>query len=273
MNWPWLTLLGLGAGSFGAAVGAGGGVVLAPLLLILTDLEPEVVVGTSLALVALNGITSSPPNLRRGLVDRRGGFIFGLAAMPGSVIAPFVVESVAGDMFRVLLALLVLALAVRLFTSRSDESARAGPRHLVRVGVVKRRIEAEKGQVFEYEYSEPLAAALNMALGFVSAFFGTGGGYIRTPLLVEGFRFPVRVAVATSMFAMVFYATAGTAVHWYLDNVNWVMVLWMSVGTVVGGQIGSKAAATVQASWIIKLLALMLLALGLRLLFQGVFQS
>ena len=266
-------LLGLGAGSLGAAVGAGGGIVLVPLLLALTDLEPPVIVGTSLALVAINGITISPAYMMRGLVDRRGGFIFGLAAMPGSVIAPFVVEAVAGGIFRVMLALLVLVLAVRLLTNRPDESKRAAPKHLVRVGVVKRRVEAERGQVFEYEYSEPLAAAFNMALGFVSAFFGTGGGYIRTPVLVKTFQFPVRVAVATSMFAMAFYATAGTAVHYYLENVNWAMVLWMGIGTVVGGQIGAKVAATVRASWIIKLLALMLVAIGLRLLIQGIFQS
>ncbi len=273
MSWPWLTFLGLGAGSLGAAVGAGGGVVLAPLLLILTDLEPPIVAGTSLALVALNGVTSSPAYLKRGLVDRRAGVIFGLAAIPGSVVAPFVVEAVAGGIFRVLLALLVLALAVRLFFNRSDEAEQAGPRPLLRVGVVKRRIEAENDQVFEYEYSEPLAAAFNVALGFVSAFFGTGGGYVRTPVLVEGFRFPVRVAVATSMFAMAFYAAAGAAVHAYLANVNWAMALWMGIGTVVGGQVGAKAAATVRAGWIIKLLALMLAAIGLRLLVQGVFQS
>ena len=272
MSWPWLTLLGLGAGSFGAAVGAGGGVVLVPLLLALTDLEPPVVVGTSLALVAVNGITIAPAYMKRGLVDRRGGLIFGLAAMPGSAIAPFVVEAVAGGIFRVLLALLVLALAVQLFANNPDKSGREAQRHLVRVGVVKRRIEAEKGQVFEYEYSEPLAAAFNMALGFVSAFFGTGGGYIRTPVLVEVFRFPVRVAVATSMFAMAFYATAGTAVHSYLDNVNWVMVLWMGIGTVIGGQIGARVAATVRASWIVRVLALVLAAIGLRLLIQGLFQ-
>ena len=273
MSWSWLTLLGLGAGSLGAAVGAGGGIVLVPMLLALTDLEPPVVVGTSLALVAINGITISPAYMMRGLVDKRGGFIFGLAAIPGSVIAPFLVEAVAGGIFRVMLALLVLALAVRMLAKSSDESERGAQRHLVRVGVVKRRIEAEKGQVFEYEYSEPLAAAFNVALGFVSAFFGTGGGYIRTPVLVEGFRFPVRVAVATSMFAMAFYATAGTVVHSYLDNVNWAMVLWMGIGTVVGGQIGAKAAATVRATWIVKLLTLMLVAIGLRLLIQGIFQS
>ncbi len=274
MSWPWLTLLGLSTGAFGAAVGAGGGVVLVPLLLILTDTEPPIVAGTSLTLVALNAITSSPSYLLKGLVDRRGGLLLGLAAIPGSTLAPFVVESLAGGVYRVLLGLLILGLAVRLLTAGYGEPERAAPRSMVRLGVVKRRIEAEKGQVFEYEYSEPLAAAFNAALGFVSALFGTGGGYIRTPVLVAAFGFPARVAVATSMFAMAFYATAGAAVHASLHNVNWYpMVFWVGVGMVVGGQIGAKLAATVRASWIIKLLALVLVVIGLRLLIQALFQS
>ena len=273
VSWSWLTLLGLGAGSLGAAVGAGGGIVLVPMLLALTDLEPPVVVGTSLALVAITGITISPAYMMRGLVDKRGGFIFGLAAIPGSVIAPFLVEAVAGGIFRVMLALLVLALAVRMLAKSSDESERGAQRHLVRVGVVKRRIEAEKGQVFEYEYSEPLAAPSMWRWGSCRRSSAPAAATYAPPCSLRASGSRSESPSPTSMFAMAFYATAGTVVHSYLDNVNWAMVLWMGVGTLVGGQIGAKAAATVRATWIVKLLTLMLIAIGLRLLIQGIFQS
>ena len=50
-------------------------------------------------------------------------------------------------------------------------------------------------------------------LGFISSFFGIAGGPIRTPVLVHFFNFPVRVAVATSLFALSFYGAAGAVVY------------------------------------------------------------
>lgn len=270
MDWQWLVLLGFGTGVFGVTIGTGGGLLLVPLLLIFTQLEPAYVAGTSLSLVAINSITSSVAYLRRGLVDKRGGVLFGLAAVPGSVIAPFAVESMGGGIYRILFALLLLGLAMQMLRSKLRDSTQVVSRRRAQVGS-RRYIEAENGQVFEFEYSELLAAGFNALLGFVSAFFGTGGGYIRTPVLVEAFGFPVRVAVATSVFALAFYATTGAAVHAFLYHVEWYPIfIWTGVGLVVGGQMGAKLAATIQGTWIIRALILLLVVMGVRLLIQGV---
>ena len=61
-------------------VGTGGGVILVPMLMLLFDIEPAVVAGTSLTLVALNSFSGSLAYRRQGLVDRRSGLLFGAAA-------------------------------------------------------------------------------------------------------------------------------------------------------------------------------------------------
>ena len=53
MDWLWLALLGFGTGAYGTLVGAGGGFILGPALLIFFDMEPQVVAGTALAAVAI----------------------------------------------------------------------------------------------------------------------------------------------------------------------------------------------------------------------------
>ena len=88
--------------------------------------------------------------------------------------------------------------------------------------IKERRIDTKRGQRFRYHFNEPLATSTNFAIGFVSAFFGTGGGFLRTPLLVGVFNFPVRVAVATSVFALSFYSTVGSVVHASLLHVSMV---------------------------------------------------
>ena len=76
----WLLLLGFGTGTLGVMVGIGGGIVLVPVLLFATDMEPAVVAGTSLALVAVNSYAGSWTYRRMGLVDLRSGLLFSAAA-------------------------------------------------------------------------------------------------------------------------------------------------------------------------------------------------
>ena len=294
-EWLWLALLGLGTGSYAVLVGAGGGLVLVPMLLIFFNMKPEDVAGTSLALVAVESFSGSLGYGRLGLVDRRSGLLFAAAAIPGSVVAPFAVEAVAGGVFRVLFGLILVGLAVHMLL-RTRIHIRTPSGHLL-VGlaaqilarthihvklplgskalstgaVTTRRITTRRGQSFQYEFNEALAAIFNLFLGFMSAFFGTGGGFLRIPVLVTAFGFPVRVAVATSIFALFISATAGSVVHASLGHVDWYPTfVWAGVGLLVGAQIGAQLATRVGSVWILRLLVVLLLVMGGRLLMEGI---
>ena len=265
-----LALLGLGAGVFGVMVGAGGGIIMAPVLLLFSDLEPTVVAGTSLALVSVNSFSGTLAYRPMRLADRRSGLLFAAAAIPGSVAAPFVVRELAPDLFRAIFGLLLLGLAVHMLWRRTggdDRPAKAGRR--IRRSHTKRRVESDSG-VYEYEFNEGLATGFNAILGFISAFLGTGGGFLRTPVLVAAFGFPVRVAVATSVFALSIYATVGATVHAGLGHLDWYPTfVWAGVGFLMGSQIGARLAGNVPTVWLIRLLAAVLLAMGGALLAQA----
>ena len=290
----WLVLLGLGTGTFGILVGAGGGVILAPMLLIFSDMSPEVVAGTSLALVAINSFSGSVVYQRLRLVDRRSGLLFAAAAIPGSLIAPFIVEVVAGGIFRALFGLLLIGLAVHLLVrtrihvrtgaglvlgalaarigahsmNRANNPARSGS--LTSATATSRQIRTSSGEVYKYKFNEALATGFNVILGFVSAFFGTGGGFLLTPVLVTAFRFPVRVAVATSVFALSIYTAVGATVHASLGHVDWYPTfVWAGVGLIIGGRIGARLGGTIRSVWIIRLLVVLLLGIGIRLMMDS----
>ncbi len=272
-EWGWLLLLGVGTGTFGVLLGVGGGILLVPALLLFSGTDAAVVAGTSLALVSVNSFAGSAAYLRRRLVDRRSGLIFGAAAVPGSIAGPFAVDLVADDPFRVLFGLMLLSLGVfMLVRSRFVREKPGGPKHRIQATVRRRHLTPSTGEVFDYEFNEGLAAVFNMVVGFISAFFGTGGGFIRTPVLVSVFGFPVRVAVATSIFTMSIYATAGALVHALLSHVEWYPTfVWAGIGLVIGSQIGALVAIKIRSLWIVRLLTIVLLTLGGRLVIQGLF--
>ncbi len=52
-----LLFLGLGTGIYGALVGAGGGFILAPVLILFFAMDPRIEAGTSLALVSVKSLS------------------------------------------------------------------------------------------------------------------------------------------------------------------------------------------------------------------------
>ena len=268
-------LLGFGTGVYGVLIGAGGGFILGPVLLIFFGMEPKTVAGTALALVAVNSISGGITFRRMGLVDLRSGLLFAMAAIPGSVAAPFVLGSVGGNIFRLLFGILLVVLAFGLAVRQGLPEDVLSPKESVlpktRGTTGAREITAGSGQVYIYQFNEALATAFNFVLGFISSFFGTGGGFLRTPVLVYVFSFPVRVAVATSIFTLSFYTTAGAITHAALGHVDWFPTFVMAgVGLVAGGQIGARLAGRLGGAWILRLLLIVVLALGVRLILEGV---
>ena len=305
VQWIILALVGFVTGVFGVLVGAGGGFILVPILRIFFDKDPAIVAGTVLALVAANSISGAFAYRYMRVVDKRSAYLFAAAAIPGSVIAPFVLKKALEGLpgvFDAMFGLLLVILAVRIATQQFDSGrqsrlgrARSRRRSFINPQTLhRRRITAESGETYRYRLNERWAVLINFVLGFISSFFGVGGGFLRTPILVYAFGFPVQVAVATSIFALSFYTTAGAATHAVQGNIEclfqslrWVCVpgaapyaligniewfptfVFAGIGLVTGGQIGARLSGKVQGPWIMRLLMLVILAMGVQLMIQG----
>jgi uncharacterized membrane protein YfcA len=273
VDWLWLILLGVFAGAYGVMVGAGGGFIIAPVLLIFFDLEPKEVAGTVLALVAINSVSGAVAYRGLGIVDRRSAVLFALAAIPGSVIAPFFLSQVAPSAFRIIFGLLMVGLSLRLIF-------RSPPKHLLDPNDLKpsanastrsRHITTRAGETYHYQFNEALAVAFNFFLGFIASFLGIGGGFLLTPALVYLFEFPIHVAVATSLTTLALYTTAGAVTHASLGHVQWFPIfLFTGIGFVAGGQLGVFLTPKIKGIWIIRLLLVVIFILGVRVLTQGI---
>src|SRR6266487_818347 len=87
LPWLGLLLLGIAVGAFGTLIGAGGGFLLVPILLLLYPNDSvETITTISLAVVFLNATSGSIAYARMGLIDYRTGAIFAAAGAPGAVL-------------------------------------------------------------------------------------------------------------------------------------------------------------------------------------------
>lgn len=274
LDWILMVLLGVFSGAYGVLVGAGGGFILSPMLLLLFGSEePKTVAGTVLAAIAINSILVAIRYIRMKVVDYRSALLFAGAAAPGAVVGAFGVSAVAPEIFSTLFGVLLLLLALQLaFRPNIVRVLRIGQsRRLISLPVSERYIKTASGQEYRYQFNETLATSFNVVLGFISSFFGIGGGFLRTPVLVLAFGFPVRIAAASSVFALAIYGSAGALTHSYLGHIElFPTLLFIGVGLAVGGQIGAILSGRIQGVWVMRMLLVVVLLLGIRLIWQGV---
>ena len=269
-----MALVGFGSGAYGVIVGAGGGFVLGPALLVISDSEPENVAGTVLTAIAVNSALVAWTYRKTGVVDYRSGLLFAAAAAPGAVVGALGVGAVAPDVFRIafgaLLILLAAYLALRPAVSDERGGREGGGPRLFKAAVKTRTIRTRDGAAHVYTFDEALAASFNVALGFVSSFFGVGGGFLRTPILATVFGFPVRVAAASSVFALAIYGGAGAVAHGALGHIEpFPTLVFGGVGLALGGQVGARLSERVKGVWVMRMLLAVALGLGIRLIWQG----
>lgn len=244
-----LALIGFAVGAFGTLIGAGGGFILTPILLLLYPHDsPQTLTAISLAAVFFNAASGTTAYARQRRVDYRSGIVFGLATLPGAVGGALVVGDVSRRLFDAIMGAVLALLAAWLLAG--DRWRVTVPRNTLRRG-----------------------ALYSLGVGFLSSFLGIGGGVIHVPLLVRALGFPTHIATATSHFVLAIMAGTGTVTHIALGSFGHGhgvrRAAALSIGVVAGAQLGARASLRLRGAVIQWLLAAALLALAARLLYAA----
>jgi uncharacterized membrane protein YfcA len=133
LNYFWLVPIGFAVGAYGTLIGAGGGFVLMPILVILYPNEsPVVLASISLAVVFFNALSGSIAYARMKRVDYRAGLLFAAATVPGAIVGALVTPMVSRRVFDLILGVLMVlgGTFLALFPKgvRRGEQAAAGGR-------------------------------------------------------------------------------------------------------------------------------------------------
>ena len=260
MLWVWLLLLGVAVGAVGTMIGAGGGFILVPILLVIYPTErPEIITCISLAVVFFNAASGSLAYAKMNRIDYRGAIIFSLATMPGAIIGAMCTSAISRRHFDLILGSLLLALSIFLLVRPvkvREELGGAANTHGDR-----RRTPRQ------YLYG----ALLSLGVGFASSLLGIGGGIIHVPAMVHLLGYPVHIATATSHLTLAVMALAGTIVHMVsgVFTIGYRRTFCLAIGVLIGAQVGALLSNRVRGAWIMRGLAVALGAVAVRVLAQG----
>ena len=260
-----LVALGLIVGAYGTLIGAGGGFVLVPLLLIIYPHDsPAQITAVSLGVVFVNASAGSLSYYRLRRADYRTGWWLAAATLPGAVLGSIVVGSIPRVTFELIMGVALLGVGGYLVMRPHARM----PLMLNAPFVVERTIIDSSGHSYSYRLNLGLAVFLSVGVGFLSSMLGIGGGILHVPLLTTFFGFPEHVATATSHFTLMFMSGAAVATHVLEGDYTATLrtTIALALGAVAGAPIGAALSERIEGRWIVRLLAVALGIVGLRLL-------
>ena len=193
--------------------------------------------------------------------------------MPGAILAVIGLEKIDSALFNILFAIILFLTGLYVYWSPSKSENKNLLKDFNKVNKnfwkTKREINTKAGENYKYTFIEPIATSVNVIFGFISSFFGIGGGPLRTPTLVYFFNFPVKVATATSVATMSIYTLFGSSAHFVSGNVEISAVIPLGIGGIFGSQFGVIISKRLKGRLVMKLLSFAMIAIAISMGIEG----
>ena len=271
-------LLGLGGavGFLSGLFGVGGGFLMTPLL-IFTGIPPAVAVGTGAVQIVATSMSGVLGHWRRRAVDIKMALVLVAGGAAGSIAGVFLFAAVRSlgqiDLFISLTYVVFLGTIGGLMLNESVRALRAA-----RAGrpVAVRRPGSHGwmlGLPFKLRFRRSRLyisvippVAIGFGVGVLVAVMGVGGGFIMVPAMIYLLRMPTNVVIGTSLLQILFVIAMAGILHATLNQtVDVVLALLLLASGVIGAQFGVRVGHRLRGEQLRSLLALLVLAVGLRL--------
>ena len=267
--------LGGGVGFLSGLFGVGGGFLMTPLL-IFFGIPPAVAVSTEANQIVASSVSGVLAHMRRGNVDFKMGGILMAGGVIGSTlgVALFsflreigqidLVIQLSYVVFLGIIGALMLTESLRTIVRSRQPGAVRGklhPHNWLHGLPFKMRFRRSKLYI-----SAILPLSIGAFVGVLAAIMGVGGGFIMVPAMIYLLGMPTSVVVGTSLFQIIFVTANVTLLQSIqTQTVDFLLAGLLLFGAVIGAQFGSRAGALLRGEQLRGLLALLVLAVCVKI--------
>lgn len=256
-----LIIFGCGVGLFGTLIGAGGGFIHVPILMIFFEFSPQMAIGTSITAVFLNALSGTFSYVTHKRIDYEIGLKFATVAVPGVLLGAVISQHYTFISFSILFSIVLLLLAIYLFSEKDLTIVRTMVKELPQ----ERQLVDAYGQLHAYAPDMMIGLAGSFFTGIFSGLFGIGGGIIHVPLMYSVLGLPVHIATATSHFILVITSFFAVIIFAGMHEINLDFAVFIGIGAILGAYLGARMALGASPRFIKQLIAVCLLMLALKL--------
>ena len=250
-------VIGLAVGVVVGALGAGGGILAVPVLVLLLGQDPHAATASSLVIVLLTALASLVHRARMREVAWRPGLVFALCTTIGGVAGSRASVLVDGTVLLAAFALLLGAVAVAMArqgmaarrSERTDDAETEGSGPAEELSEDLSEEATDPARPRGRTPSLPALVLAATVTGLLTGFFGVGGGFVVVPILVLALGMGPRRAAGTSLLVMIVASLVGLVSRAdILGTLDWTVTLVFAVGSMAGGLLGGPLSARARAS-------------------------
>jgi uncharacterized membrane protein YfcA len=245
-----LFVCGLIIGLVAAIFGIGGAIVAIPLFRILLGFPGNVAIATALPLTIPTALSGAIHFSKYGLIKYKTAIFGGVIGIAFSIFGAFLTQYFSSEFLMLCFGFLLFLMAFISYKIGDDET---------------------QVELISIKEKAIITAFIGAVVGFVSGFLGIGGGALLVPLLIWLRKVSIKKAVATSLFMIAIYAIPGALTHYFLGNIELSVLAVVLIGAVAGTRLGAGIAIRIEKNKHRKLLAAVLVILGIVVIFNELF--
>ncbi len=214
-----LILLGSIVGILSGFFGIGGGTILVPLLLVL-GYEIKDAIGISVVQMVFSSIFGSYLNNKKGNLDIPMVLIIGLGGFLGALLSGYIASYFTAKSLEVLFLSFAIFALIRLFFKTKEH---------------RDQREVKSLTLF----------SIGVPLGALSMTIGVGGSIILVPILVGFLHVPLKKAISSGLFFVVFSSISGLISHSLEGDVEYKSGIIIGMASLIGVYVGIMLKDTV----------------------------
>ncbi|MCY4230470.1 MAG: sulfite exporter TauE/SafE family protein, partial [Alphaproteobacteria bacterium] len=273
-------LLGMGAGVgiLSGLFGVGGGFLMTPLLIFI-GIPPPVAVASEANQLVATSVSGVLAHWRRGSVDFKMGLVLLAGGVLGSTLGVWMFKLLRGlgqiDLVISLCYVVFLGIVGSLMMAESLRALLRKRRGVARRGKLHRhtwihglplKMRFQKSRLY---ISAVMPFLIGLLVGVLAAIMGVGGGFIMVPAMIYLLGMPTSMVAGTSLFQILFVVSTVTLLQSAANQtVDVILALLLLAGSVVGVQVGIRLGARLPGEQFRVLLAALVLAVCIKLLFD-----
>jgi len=252
------------AGTFGALLGLGGGVLLIPFLVMVLGVPMHQAIATSIIAVIATSSAGAAMNLERRTVHIRLGMLLEIGTVFGAILGGITANRLSGTLltklFSGLTFLVALIMIWRIQHNNGRETVHTD-------GMLPGEFtDHGSGTTVHYTVKNlPGAMAISLVAGNVSGLLGVGGGIFKVPAMNLLSGIPIKAATATSNFMIGVTAAASAFIYFANGHLNPFVSCAAALGVLAGSMTGVRISRKIHSRALTWVFAVVLLGVSIQL--------
>ncbi|MBI5748254.1 MAG: TIGR02186 family protein [Nitrospinae bacterium] len=271
--------LGLTVGILSGLFGVGGGFLLTPLLMMF-GIPSTVAVATGLSQMVATSTSGAYAHYKIGNIDFKMGFYLLVGGFFGGAAGVQIIKilKVIGNADFVIKMTYIVLLGI-VGTYMFIESLSSMKKKRLATAETKKEsaiLQILKSLPLQTNFEKSgvthsilLPIFFGSFVGILSAIMGVGGGFLMVPVMLYILKMPIHIVVGTSLFQILFICIEVTFLQAYTNhNVDFILALLLLLGSTIGAQIGVVFGRKLKAEQLKILLATIVLAVVVKIIFE-----